>query len=536
MRRNLCNILTLSPALGVFLAAFAGAFCCARQIAPWWLLVSLTTILLLTAWLRVNLLYCTVLLPCALFCGWLLADSAMQPPRPHYRWLLPRAAHGVTACVRIASRPLTSPTLERYVSGRGSYCGELLILAPHYLDKNYAVSGAVALRTQNADLQTQLTKCRLGDVLHVIGVMTVAPSQDDEDGGWYGASLRSRGNHHILLIREIAAIDTHASVWTFSDWLTSIRLALAERLVKGIDNIDDARLLLALGLGLGEFPDRITKQRQAAAGTVHIFAISGMHVGMMALVIALVLRCCMLPLSIQWLGSCVLCIIYVLLTGAAPSSQRALMMTALVLYAHFRHRPTAWLNTLGMAGLVAVLLDPLVVLNLGFLFSYMAVLLLLLRAPAVAQTAAYFTERARWMPRPLRTYRKMKFVTGIVCGMQVGVEAWLGTAALGLCLTRRISLLAPLINVVIAPIAYLTLLLCPLRIILGAIIPCGEPYFAAILGATARLTRFLSEVGADSALCLNAQLPGRLILIIYHALFFLWLMSSPANAADSAKS
>lgn len=534
MRGIIGSIFILSPALAAFLSAFTGAFIGGCGASGLYLPLALGAILT-AGWLAdADFILSAVFLPCLCFCGYFLADAASHPPRPHCSWMLPRPVHGVTARLRICDRPPLSPALARCDSGRGRWEGELVWMAPNYLGQRHAVTGRVQLRSRTREIQAELTQCQLGDELQVTGTMQSrsASNADDGDMDWHGASLHSRNILHTLEISRIHA-RWPATGRTFPQWIAALRIRLAERLIDGIDNVDDARLLLALGMGMGEFPSRETRQRQAAAGTVHIFAISGMHVGMMALAIALALRLFLLPLWAQWLGAGGLCMAYVVLTGAAPSSQRALMMTLLVLYSHFRRRPVSWLNALGCAGLAALLMNPLVVLNLGFLFSYLAVLLLLMRAPAIQNTAMRIGERALWLPRELRPYRRLKLIIGLVCGLQTGLDAWLGTAGLGICLTRQLSLTAPIVNVLIAPLAYATLMLCPLRIVIGMMAPPLDNAIGTILGVFARLTRFASECGSYGALCLPVAMPSKTMVMLYHLLLAVWLLNAPARREDA---
>lgn len=88
------------------------------------------------------------------------------------------------------------------------------------------------------------------------------------------------------------------------------------------------------------------KQMFVDAGTIHVFAISGLHVMVIAWMLGALLEWLGMPLRVRGLVAVPLVVAYVVLTGARPSAIRAAMMASLWLVAPvFGRRPdslTAW--------------------------------------------------------------------------------------------------------------------------------------------------------------------------------------------------
>src|SRR5690606_9759001 len=68
------------------------------------------------------------------------------------------------------------------------------------------------------------------------------------------------------------------------------------------------------------------KERYIASGTMHLFAVSGLHVGIVAGLFAVVLAAMRFPRKFRPLVGLALLMAYVQVTGAAPSAMRAWWM------------------------------------------------------------------------------------------------------------------------------------------------------------------------------------------------------------------
>lgn len=143
--------------------------------------------------------------------------------------------------------------------------------------------------------------------------------------------------------------------------------------------IGESQKGLVKALILGVRNDIGTEQRDAFArsGTMHVLAVSGMHVGLIYWI---------LSKSLLWLGNrrmarwgrgilVLTCLwLFAGLAGGSPSIVRAAIMFSVFTIADSSGRPSEPLNSIGFAALVLLLWDPSMLWQLGFQLSFLAVL------------------------------------------------------------------------------------------------------------------------------------------------------------------
>jgi len=116
-------------------------------------------------------------------------------------------------------------------------------------------------------------------------------------------------------------------------------------------------------------------------GTAHILAVSGLHVGLLVLVVNLLLQRLKSATWGRWAAVALtgfILLVYTMVTGAAPSVRRASIMAMVVLSGAASGRPSFSLNALALADVIILFLDPLDLFSPGFQMSNAAVLSILL--------------------------------------------------------------------------------------------------------------------------------------------------------------
>lgn len=110
------------------------------------------------------------------------------------------------------------------------------------------------------------------------------------------------------------------------------------------------------------------KENFLNSGTIHIFAVSGLHVGMLAFFLLIILR--PLPFRIRYLIIPALLLAYVLTTGSHSSALRAMIMISLFsLHRAFLYKTDA-LNYVISAAFLLLLFNPFAFLDIGFQYSF----------------------------------------------------------------------------------------------------------------------------------------------------------------------
>ena len=133
----------------------------------------------------------------------------------------------------------------------------------------------------------------------------------------------------------------------------------------------------ALILGQDDWLDYETRSEFSHSGVVHILGISGLHVGILYLVLNFLLSFLNKNPRLQLLKIILILLIiwfYALITGLSPAALRAATMFSFVLLGKLGDRNMHIINALAASAFFLLVFDPYLVTNIGFLFSYLAVL------------------------------------------------------------------------------------------------------------------------------------------------------------------
>ncbi len=264
-------------------------------------------------------------------------------------------------------------------------------------------------------------------------------------------SLSVRGETARLLAK---ASRGHGLQYRFA----RVRDRLAENLALGVSP-SEALLTQTMVLGVRNRLPYADRQRYADAGIIHIFAISGLHVGIVAGFLIWFLAWVGVRLRTRWLILCPVLVGYLLLTGIPPSAARACAMALLLCFAPCVLRRPDAPSALFATAAGVLLLEPGWIANVGALLSFgvMGGILLWMRP------LAYFANRLmRSLPRrnplgelPREPAWHLRARQGFATVLGLAVSAWL--AALPLCLFffGRVSLVGLALNLVVPTVTLL---------------------------------------------------------------------------------
>ena len=200
-----------------------------------------------------------------------------------------------------------------------------------------------------------------------------------------------------------------------------------------------------------QLPPEIRRHFQLT-GMMHVLAISGLHVGLVSVLVFNLLK--LLGLSIRWRywGMMGVLISYALLTGAQPPVVRATVMLVLWSIARLISRHTAPLNLLFAAALMLLLFSPNQLFWAGFQLSFTAVLFILVGVQWFSQ----FQWVRQWQTGSSWQRRLLQY--GIY-PVVVTLWAQLGTLPFIVTYFHMVSPIAILLNLVVLPAITLLLYL-----------------------------------------------------------------------------
>lgn len=159
-------------------------------------------------------------------------------------------------------------------------------------------------------------------------------------------------------------------------------------------------VLTALFAGDRSLIDQETNNSYIATGAVHILSVSGMHVGILYLFISLLLgrkkrsnrivivRLIVLILTIWF---------YAFITGLSPSVIRASVMFSLFTLGKSFDRQINSYNIIAASAFLILIFNPLILFDVGFQLSYMAVLGIIYFQPRITNLFLFNTKVGNWI-------------------------------------------------------------------------------------------------------------------------------------------
>lgn len=233
------------------------------------------------------------------------------------------------------------------------------------------------------------------------------------------------------------------SIHTIAD---QVRLNLINRLkLNGVlgNQLDVASALI---LGYKNNIDAQLKSAYSSAGAMHVLAVSGLHVGVIFMVFNYLLKFfeknkygrvlkAIIIILILWL--------YALITGLSPSVMRAATMFSFVVLAKSLNRHSNFFNTLAASALLLLIINPYLIMDVGFQLSYTAVIGIVIIQPWLSS----FYVPSNWLVQQIWSLTT------------VSIAAQIATAPLGLYYFHQFPNYFMLSNLLVIPLAIFILYL-----------------------------------------------------------------------------
>lgn len=251
---------------------------------------------------------------------------------------------------------------------------------------------------------------------------------------------------------------------------------LRQRLWQGLQHYGETHLMAPIAVGLwgaltlGQTSGLSASQWQvlAATGTTHLLVISGLHVGLVAVLAMLLTRLLLMPISIQsslglrvcaWVGL-LAGLGFALLSGFGLPAQRAVIMLAGLMWGAMWGLQLSFSQRLFIAFFMTLLVQPLSASSLGFWLSYTAVFALGL--------VWYKSHRQYLWQRVLQLLAAQAALSLLL----------LPVIALS---TGYVSLVGPLVNIVLVPMFSMLLIPSLLLVSIGSLfIPLAGSFFTSV--------------------------------------------------------
>lgn len=205
--------------------------------------------------------------------------------------------------------------------------------------------------------------------------------------------LANQNIHHQIFLSptELTSTGEHGG-----SALVKLALSLRKRQVetyrKLIRNDQAFAVASTLILGYRSDLDAATLAAYSRTGTIHALSVSGMHVGIVYLVLDWTLRWMNRKIILKWIKVfCILILIwfYTILTGYSASVLRSAIMLTFFILAKSVNKQAGSYHVLACSAFCLLVYDPFLLWDTGFQLSYMAVLGLVYLQPKIYQLFSF---------------------------------------------------------------------------------------------------------------------------------------------------
>ncbi len=282
-----------------------------------------------------------------------------------------------------------------------------------------------------------VTKFNIGDIVSASGTLLKAREQRNPYEFDYNNYLNTNGIaglFYIKDIKDISVIDSAES--DLLQIIYSARLSVSG-LIDRLYSEKTAALIKGLLLADRSGIDYDTRETFVNSGVIHVLAVSGLHVGYIALIFLFLLS--RTNVYYKNIGTIVGLFLFVLITGAPTSVVRASIMATVLILSNLSIRKYNSFNSLAIAAFIVLIIDPAELFNPGFQLSFSAVLSIFIIYPIISNyiNSAEITSK---------TFKAVLLFIG------VSLAAQLGTLPFTLYYFNKLSIAALAVNLMVIPI------------------------------------------------------------------------------------
>ncbi|MEX0680138.1 MAG: DNA internalization-related competence protein ComEC/Rec2 [Balneolales bacterium] len=220
-----------------------------------------------------------------------------------------------------------------------------------------------------------------GTYIHFHGDLQQPQKRRNPNEFDYAGFLARQDIYSIIYITDISYFETSRPA-TF--WIH--RQATFTEAVTNLFSHKNSDLAKAIILGDRSGLDPHLRSSFSRAGLAHLMAVSGMHVGFILIPLWMILPWFRQSQTSRFTGlisSGLLLLFYAGITGFSVSVSRASLMAFFMIFARIFHKAGSSVNILGLVAFILLIIDPVMLFDVGFQLSFIAVSIILTSLPAV---------------------------------------------------------------------------------------------------------------------------------------------------------
>lgn len=213
-----------------------------------------------------------------------------------------------------------------------------------------------------------------GDVVRVRGQIERPRGAANPGEFDYRDWLRRDGVHAVVRVHDPLAVEVlqRPGAADFCWWQNRSR-RIADDILRSTLSLENYTIASAILLGDRDGITRELRSTFTESGTMHLLAISGLHVGILAWFLWSLARLLRLPPAGEVAFVLVFVLLYLLIADLRPSVVRAGVLVLGLMLSRLWYRRVSAANALGLAALVVLIRSPTDVFDVGAQLSFLAV-------------------------------------------------------------------------------------------------------------------------------------------------------------------
>ena len=326
-------------------------------------------------------------------------------------------------------------------------------------DRRLPVHGIVMVRTSGLVPDTFYK----GHHVEITGVLTEPPGPKAAGLFSYKKYLNHQGIHRLLTADapESWRLDIKVKEQPIRPWTDRFQAWAMETMTLGLPEVDEAtKLQWAMVMGWKTWLNEDLVEPFRWSGSMHLFAISGLHVAIVSGLLLGGMRLCQLSALVSGMLSlgCMWC--YIAISGWQTSAIRAGIMMSILVSGWMFKRPHSMVNSLFSAAWIILIWQPTQLFQTGFQLSFGVALSLVTLATPIQQKLLDRLQPDPWIIKDhLTTWHKIQgwITRKLAAPLAVSLAAWIGSLPI---IWQEFHLIAPiglLGNLLLIPMAGLTI-------------------------------------------------------------------------------
>ncbi|MEN6326844.1 MAG: DNA internalization-related competence protein ComEC/Rec2 [Syntrophomonas sp.] len=227
-----------------------------------------------------------------------------------------------------------------------------------------------------------------GDKVELRGALKVPVPPGNPGEFDYPRYLSYQHIYYLFIVKDDTDLKILAPPGFPQNWLNSFSQHYAQ-LVNDVLPPQEAAILQGMLLGKVDGIEPEQYKDFQKTGIIHVFSVSGLHVGFLLLLAAWVTSLFNLSPRYKFWSCLILIFAYGSLVSWPVPVQRSVLMAGLGLFAHYMGREQQLLNSLGLAGCLILVLDPRALFMISFQLTFLATWGLLYLYPLLKKRLQY---------------------------------------------------------------------------------------------------------------------------------------------------